>query len=371
MSLTVIQILPALNAGGVERGTLEVAQHLVRCGHRAVVLSAGGSMVAELIRSGGEHVPLPIGNKSPFALRLIPELRRIFAAADVVHARSRFPAWLAWLAWRGMSSRRRPGFVTTVHGVYSVNVYSGIMCRGERVIAVSDYIRDYIARNFPRTDPGRIVTIHRGIDPVLYNQRFRPEDRWLDNWRREFPQLQDKHLLTLPGRITRRKGHEDFLKILAELKTRGLPFHGLIVGGPHPRKQAYFQQLRHAAHQRGLAGCLTFAGHRDDLREILSISGVVLSLSEQPEAFGRTVLEALALGTPVIAYDHGGVSEIMRAMLPGGLAPPGDTAGVIDRIETFYHKPPTVPARHPYLLHTMLERTVNVYADLAGKNRRV
>ena len=370
MALTVIQILPALEAGGVERGTLEVAQHLVRCGHRSLVLSAGGRLVRELTAAGSEHIHIPIGGKSLLAIRLLPMLRRIFTGADIVHVRSRFPAWLAWLAWRGMHEQTRPGFITTVHGVYAVNAYSRIMTRGDRVIAVSDYIRDYISTNFPRTDPARIITIHRGIDPDQYHPGFRPEPGWLREWQQQFPELQDKFLLTLPGRISRRKGHEDFLRLMAGLQDRHLNIHGLVVGGPHPRKRDFFNALQAAAADLGLAQHITFVGHRDDLREILSISAIVLSLSGLPEAFGRTALEALALGTPVIAYAHGGVHEILQTLLPDGLVQPGDIAGSLALVEKFYHERPVIAATNPYQLHTMLERTIACYEEVAGRKQR-
>ena len=153
--LTVVQILPALQSGGVERGTLEVAGALVHAGHRSIVVSAGGSLVRELVASGSEHISLPVGRKSLLTLLHV----------DILHARSRLPAWIAWLAWRGMPPQERPHFVTTVHGLYSVNRYSAIMTRGERVIAVSDTARQYILDNYSEVNPGSVVTIFRGVSP--------------------------------------------------------------------------------------------------------------------------------------------------------------------------------------------------------------
>lgn len=361
--LNVIQIVPALHAGGVERGTLEVAAALVRAGHRAVVISSGGRLVRELQQAGAEHIELPVGKKSLLLLRLIPVLKRMFNGADIVHVRSRFPAWLAFLAWCGMDKHRRPVLITTVHGAYSVNWYSKIMTRGEKVIAVSAYIRDYIIRNYPATDPGKITVIHRGVDPALYYNGFRPDDRWLLNWYREYPQLRDKFILTLPGRITRLKGHEHFISILSALKDRGLDIHGLVVGGAHAGKQGYLDSLKQATAATGIEQLISFTGHRDDLREIMSTSAVVLCLSRQPEAFGRTALESLSLGTPVIAYDHGGTSEIMRALFPDGLVPVDDVAAVTARIEKYYTHRPSITAANPFLLRDMLTRTLACYAE--------
>lgn len=367
MSLIVIQILPALDAGGVERGTVEVAAGLVRAGHRAVVISAGGRLVQELKQAGGEHIDLPIGTKSLLLLRCIPTLRRLFAEADIVHVRSRFPAWLTWLAWRGMDKKNRPALITTVHGAYSVNRYSQIMTQGEKVIAVSDYIRDYVINNYPATDPGKITVIHRGIDPSQYYREFRPTDQWLQDWQREYPQLQDKFILTLPGRITRLKGHEHFLKILSGLQDKGLNVHGLIVGGAHGSKQDYLESLKKTAAAMAIDQSITFTGHRNDLREIMTISNIVLCLSRQPEAFGRTALESLSLGTPVIAYDHGGTREILQALLPEGLVALADIDSLINRVEQFYRQPPAVTAANPFLLEDMLKRTINCYEEMAQR----
>src|SRR5512141_1216890 len=143
--LTVVQVLPALESGGVERSTLEIASALTAAGHRAVVVSAGGRLLPALLATGAEHIALPIGRKSPWSLRHIPALRRIFQEldADIVHARSRFPAWLALRALRGgaQAQRRSPHFVTTAHGLNSPGRYSRVMTRGERVICVSDTVR--------------------------------------------------------------------------------------------------------------------------------------------------------------------------------------------------------------------------------------
>ena len=303
-------------------------------------------------------------------LRCLPALRRIFTTADIVHVRSRFPAWLTWLAWHGMDALRRPALITTVHGAYSVNRYSRIMTVGEKVIAVSNYIRDYIINNYPATDPGKITVIHRGIDPARYHYKesITLTIQWLQDWLHEFPQLRDKFILTLPGRITRLKGHEHFLSILSDLKDKGLDVHGLIAGGVHSGKQAYLGTLKRTAADMGIDQDVTFTGYRSDLREIMSISDVVLCLSRQPEAFGRTALESLSLGTPVIAYDHGGTSEIMQAMFADGLVHVDDQQAVCGLIEKFYRQRPSIPGTNPFLLEDMLNRTIAVYEETARIN---
>lgn len=365
--MRVLQVLPALESGGVEQGTLEIADALVRHGHASLVLSAGGRLTAELERGGSEHITWPIGRKSPWTLRLIPRLRRLLLARriDIVHVRSRLPAWMVDLAWRGLPVEHRPRRVSTFHGFYSVGRYSAIMTRGERIIAVSDSIREHILRHYPRVDPTRVTVIHRGIDPRRYPAGYRPDADWLTSWQRDCPQLEGHWLLTLPGRITRLKGHHDLLALIAGLKQAGIPAHGLIVGGADRRKQRYLDELRAEIDRRGLSGDISFTGQRSDLREILAVSDVVLSLSTQPESFGRTTLEALAMGRPVLGYDHGGVGEQLARLYPAGRIPVGDRRALIERALAWHRDgAPPGPASIPFTLDAMCDATLRLYRNL-------
>jgi len=361
--LNVVQLLPALNGGGVERGTLEIAKELVKRGHRSIVISAGGQMVDELVSSGSEHIQLNIGRKSPFSLRHIPFLRKYFKEEniDIIHARSRFPAWLTYLAWKKMDEARRPRFITTVHGAYRVNRYSKVMTKGQNVIATSAFILKYITDNYPDVDINKITIIHRGASKEEFPFTYRPEKKWLMDWNEQHPMISDKFILTLPGRISRRKGHEDFLDILNRLKQQNIPIHGLVVGGPHRRKTAFLEELKEKTRALDLGNEITFLGHRNDIKDIMSISNVVLSLSKEPESFGRTVLEALYLGIPVIAYNHGGVAEILSKMYPYGCVDPNDTAAVCDKITSYYRQPVLVSDKNFFTLDKMLNDTLTLY----------
>jgi glycosyltransferase involved in cell wall biosynthesis len=362
--LTVVQMLPALESGGVERGTLEIGRGLVAAGHRSIVISAGGRMVDQLVAEGSEHVAWDVGRKRLTTLRWIPKLRRLLAdeRVDVLHLRSRLPAWIGYLAWRGMDPANRPKLVTTVHGFYSVSRYSAIMTRGERVIAVSEAIRDYVLQNYPDVDPERIEVIHRGIDPEQFPRGFTPSADWLSTWQAEFPQLDGKRVLTLPGRLTRLKGHADFLELIATLRREGREVHGLIVGEAQAGKEAYAAELRAQVSALGLEEDVTFAGHRDDMREIYAISEAVLSLSTQAESFGRTVAEALAIGTPVIGYASGGVEEILRRFYPEGVVGPGDIEALADRARSLVDgHMPQVELPVDWTLARMVASTLELY----------
>jgi glycosyltransferase involved in cell wall biosynthesis len=346
-------MVPALEAGGVERGTLEVANELVRHGHRSIVISGGGKLVAPLTAAGSEHVCWPVGRKSLASLRLVRRLRRFLReeGVDILHARSRVPAWIAWLAWRGMAPGQRPRFVTTVHGLYSVNAYSRIMTRGERVIAVSDTARRYILENYPTTDPQKIVSIYRGVDPQAFPRGFRTEASWLTAWYEQYPLLRERKVLTLPGRLTRLKGHEDFIELVATLVARGLPVHGLIVGHLDPKRERYIAELRQLIRDKGLEDCITLTGHRADIREIYSVSAVVLSLSSKPESF--------------IGYDHGGVGEVLAKLYPEGRVPLGDVKSLTEKVVQMLEAPVAVPQVDAFTLQTMLDQTLKLYEGLA------
>ncbi len=373
--LTVLQILPALESGGVERGTLEVARALVDRGHRSLVMSTGGRLVPQLEQEGSTHITAPVSKSHhlralgfAWPLRAVLETEQI----DVVHARSRHPAWVAWLACRALSPRHRPSFVTTAHGLYSVNWYSAIMARGERVIAISDTVREYLLRNYPQfVSADRIPVIHRGIDPASYFPEFRPSADWLARWNSEFPQLTGKQLITLPGRLTRLKGHTDLLTIMEQLRPQRPDVHAVIVGGIDPRRRQYAEELQREIAQRGLTDCVTLTGHRSDLREILSISRVALSLTNHPpEAFGRTTVEALSLGTPVVGYGHGGTGEVLAALFPEGAVPSGNVTAAAARVSELLGTPsPAIRPNDLFLESRMIEQTLEVYHELTEQPR--
>lgn len=370
-SLSVVQLLPELEVGGVEQGTLEIAAALVAAGHRAVVISGGGRLVPQLEALGATHITLPIGRKRPSSVLLIRQLRALFVREqiDLVHARSRLPAWLGYLALKGLPVAERPRWVTTVHGPYSVNRYSQIMVSGERVIAISQFIRGYIARAYPAVPASRVRVIPRGVDRAQWPADYVPPAAWLAAWQERHPALRSQPALVLPGRLTRWKGPEDFLGVLARLRARGLAVHGLLAGGPHPHKLAFERSLRALARELDVADDLSFLGQRRDLREVIAVSACAFSLTRVPEAFGRTTLEALSLGVPVVGYDHGGTGEILRAVFPAGLIPPGDLDAAAQRCADFLAAPPSVQGEHGYTTTQLQAATLAVYAELCHAPR--
>ncbi len=368
--LTVLQILPALASGGVERGTLEVGAHLVSKGHRSIVISAGGRMVKQLTEQGSEHIEWPIGKKSVLTLKLVKRLRKLLTKekVDILHVRSRFPAWIAYLAWREMDPKTRPSLVTTVHGPYSVSAYSAVMTKGERVIVISEMIRDYAVREY-LTDPDKLRLVYRGVDADALSFGYQPKKSWVKQWYQEYPETKGKDIIVLPGRVTKWKGQEDFIDLVAQLQKHKKNIHALIVGEVKKGKSKYLDKLKKKAKKLGVDHMISFVGHRDDVREIMAVSKIVYSLSLEPEAFGRTTIEALSLGVPVIGYNHGGVAEQLSAILPEGRVDVGNVAEVTMLTLSWLHKAPKIAENKTFTLKNMLNKTLSVYEELAAARK--
>jgi glycosyltransferase involved in cell wall biosynthesis len=362
--LTVVQLVPAMESGGAERSTLEIARALVQSGHRSVVISAGGRLIEQLHGEGSEHVPLDLSKKSLRALGHVRPLRRVLEEIrpDVLHARSRLPAWVGWLALRGM--RDKPHFVTTVHGLNTPGNYSRIMTRGERVIVVSQTVRDFVLSHY-HVDPARLTVIPRGIDPEEFPYGYRPDDAWRQRFFAGFPQLTGAPLLTLPGRGTRLKGHADAIALIAGLRARGVDARLLLLGAIEAGREAYLAELQAQARERGVFDAVVFTPPRPDVRDIFAESALVLQLSNKPESFGRTVIEALALCRPVAGYAHGGVGELLAELYPAGRVPPGDVEKLTERAAELLRAAPPIAPLQSYRLADMQQATLKLYAEVA------
>ncbi|MDX1588742.1 MAG: glycosyltransferase family 4 protein [Oleiphilaceae bacterium] len=368
--MRVLQVLPALNSGGVERGTLELARELVRAGHESLVLSSGGRLVQQLEAEGSRHLCLPVERKSLSAFARIRPVRRLLRqwAPDIVHVRSRLPAWIVWLAWRGMNPARRPRLVSTFHGLYSVNRYSAIMARGERIIAISETVQRYIETHYA-PEPERLHRIDRGLDTSAFYPAS-PESAWQADFYRTFPEARSKKLLLMPGRLSRWKGQMHFLDLMARLVPDQPRLHGLIVGDAEPEKAHYRQQLQERTQSLGLSGRVSFAGHRSDMPELYRQADLVCHLSDKPEPFGRTVTEALACGTPVLAFDRGGAGESLAACYPKGLVPPEDLDLCAARVpELIAEGGQSIRIPDRLTLDHQLEATLGVYRQLLAERR--
>ena len=361
-----VQVLPALELGGVERGTLEIARALVQNGDQSIVVSAGGRLVEQLESEGSRHVCWNLGKKSLLTFLKFWSFRRWLQKEnpDIVHVRSRMPAWVVWLAWRGMNPKTRPKFVTTLHGMHSVNGYSAIMGKGEKVIAVSETCKHYLFNNYSVSDPDKVVVIQRGIDQSYFNRGFIPSDEWKTTFFKQNPSCKDKKLICFPGRITRWKGHLELVKMANDLAKKRDDFRVLVIGSD--AKGKFLSDVKAAIKAADIEQLFVFLGTRSDMRELYSISDVSLSLtSTTAESFGRAVVESIAVGTPVIGYAHGAVSETLSACYTPGLVPVGDINAVVCKVDQLFENPLVNLGSIPsdFCLTTMQKSTLQLYAD--------
>jgi glycosyltransferase involved in cell wall biosynthesis len=359
----IVQALVSLNLGGSELVAVELSEFAASAGHRVTVIATDGPLGERTRACGATHLDWAIGKKRLGTLRYISRLRNwlIDEQPDVLHVHSRLPAWICELALRGLDPAIRPVYITSMHGHYSVSRYSAVMAGGDRVIAVSDHIRQYTLHNYPSTDPDRVVTVHGGISHRLFPYGYEPTPEWRAQSIKDFPELQGKRLICLPGRLSRYKGHVDFIELVAGLLPEIPDIHGIVVGKAKPGSR-YRDELEGLAERYGVLDRITFTGARMDIRDWLAVSEIAYSLcSDPPEAFGRTVPEALHLGTPVIGWDHGGVQETLAILFPQGAVTPGDRNVLHERSREFLLHKPVVNENPAFGLRESMEKTMTLY----------
>ncbi|PCJ56656.1 MAG: glycosyl transferase [Rhodospirillaceae bacterium] len=319
----VLQVLPAMVTGGVERGTVDIAASLVEAGWTSLVASAGGPMEHEIRRTGATHLTLPLASKNPFVMRQnahrLAELVQTHGV-DILHARSRAPAWSAAFA----AKETHCHFVTTFHGTYGAQNwlkrhYNAIMTRGERVIAISEFIAGHMRRIYG-VEPSKLRIIPRGVKMETFDPARVSAERIIQ-LSRQWQLRDDAPVVLLPGRLTRWKGQNVLLEALARLGRRDVQCR--LVGSDQGRV-GYHRELEKKIGTLGLSGIVKIIEHCKDMPAAYMLADVVVSASTDPEAFGRIAAEAQAMGRPVLASDHGGARETVLANVTGRLTPPGD-----------------------------------------------
>ncbi len=367
-SLTVMQLLPDLNSGGVERGTLELGRHLVRNGHTSIVVSGGGRLVEQLKKEGSSHIRKTIGSKSPSAFFHIWPLRREMKKrrVDILHIRSRMPGWIGYIAWKSIPKKYRPVLVTTFHGFYSVNDYSAIMTKGDGVIAVSRSIQKHIAENYNREKNVRLI--FRGVDVESFDQ-VKIEKKRVESLSNAWGIDTTRPVLMLPGRLTRLKGQKIFLKSLLLLKNSN--YQAIIVGDTE-ENLGYTEELKQIIERNTLADRIRLVGHCNDMPAAFLLSDIVLSTSS--ESFGRTTVEAMAMGKPVIATAHGGSLETVIPGETGWLVNPDDPESLAVAIDEALTKERhqlkrlgengRLRVREKFTAQAMCEQTLAFYHEL-------
>jgi len=334
----ILQVIPAMEMGGAEIGTIEVSSYMKKKGWNVIVASSGGSLVKKLNYRKINHVKLLLNSKNPlmiffniFTLAWIIKKYKV----KIVHVRSRAPAWSAYYA---CSMFRDVKLVSTVHGAYNnqnifKKVYNSIMLKSVKIVAISKYIKSYLLQNynFTKKKEEKIVIIPRGVDPERFNQQNIDPNRLFfltNNW-----QLPDGiPIILFPSRIAPFKGHKTLLKAITILKKEKIKFVCLMVG--LAKKDSNYQtEINSFIEENDLYDYVKFTGSCNDMPAAYKISDIVVSPADKPEGFGRIIIESQSMERPVIASAHGGSLELIKNNYNGILFKPKNEQDLADKLK--------------------------------------
>jgi len=360
--MKVVQILPELNEGGVERGVVELNREYSKLDIESIVISNGGKLSKQIDLDNGNHITFDVCSKNIFTvIARVFKLRKILEELepDILHVRSRVPAWLVFFANKSLNIK----VVSTVHGFNSVSSYSKIMTKANAVICVSNSIKEYIQKHYNTSDK-KISVIPRGIDLELFNLS-NVDKTFISNFKNEY-QLNENFIISSVGRVTQLKDYETFIKAISLIQKDIADVKALIVGGVRSDKEEYLKSLKKLIKELDLEDNIIFTGSQSKIAEIYALSDVVVSSSKKPESFGRAVAESIALNTPVVATNHGGVKDIIIENENGFFFEVGNEHELSNKI---------IKSRNlsfdgynyisnNFSLNNMLEKTINVYKGL-------
>ncbi len=378
--MKILQVLPALEQGGVERGTVEIASALAAAGIPSAVASAGGRLVRALDDLGVDHLDLPLDRKNPFTLRKCARRLAEYCESEgvtLMHVRSRAPAW----AVRWASGMCGVKWMATFHGVYGTEPkflkmpYNRVMLKGERTIAVSDYVRRHILDTYGGVDPDRVVLVHRGANVDVFRPDAVPQDVADEKKTRQYGFEKDRPVITLPGRLTRWKGQDVFIKALGMMRNHR---YGVLILGSDQGRTDYSDRLRTMAGRLPDETRVVFRDHTSQMPIVYALSDIVVNASSaQPEAFGRTIPEAQAMGRLVLATAHGGACETVKDGETGFLVPPGDAKAMAEKLDEMLEMSEEAKSkiraaavesvRANFSTAKMCEKTIAIYRELHGE----
>lgn len=366
--MKVIQFVPTLQSGGVEQGVIEISKALVDSGHESHVVSAGGRLVEQLINNGTHHHNWELHKKNIFTFRQIKPLAKWIKEmnADILHVRSRMPAWIVWKALKKIPENQRPKLVTTIHGLYSVNFYSAVMSKPNNIIAVSNSAKAYLETNYPNIESKNIKLIYRGVDAADYHPDYKPSKDWLDKWYKDYPQTKNTKILTIAGRISPLKDFEKIINLAKAIQENSdHKIKVLIAGEAKDKHKKYLVRLKKLIRSLNLESDIYFLNFREDIKNIYAISNIVFNTSNKPESFGRSILEPLSLGIPSIGYDRGGVKEILEELYPYGCIDPENSKSMLEKsISILDGNNKYIKPNIKFLKSNMCQSTIDFYNEI-------
>jgi glycosyltransferase involved in cell wall biosynthesis len=375
--ITLLQVLPSLQVGGVERGTVDIAVYAAANGFNSIVISNGGRMVSEAETGGAKHIKLPLASKNPLVM-----IKNIFAIkdiikkynVDIVHARSRAPAWSAYFATHKTAAK----FVTTFHGTYSFKFifkrfYNSIMTKGIKVVAVSNFVKSHILENY-KCASSKIKVIHRGVDENKFNaEKISSKD--IKKFKSELDINESTPIIFMPARITRWKGQDLLFKALRNIAEMDFV---CVIAGSYGKSGEYFNELQNLLVVTGLYKKVRFIGDAINLPVLYAASDVVINASRRAETFGRISIEAQSMGKPIIATAIGGSIETIINGETGFLFPVDDEKQLASSIQKILNMSASEKAEialkarknivDNFTLHKMCEETIAIYKEVLADN---
>ena len=360
--MRIVQVIPELNEGGVERGVVELNREFVKKGIESFVISAGGKLENQINIDGGNHIKFDVCSKNIFtSFSRVSKLKKLLIEIkpDIIHVRSRVPAWLVHFANKSLQIK----VVSTVHGFNSVGFYSSIMQKADAVICVSNSIKEYIQKHY-QTAENKITVVARGIDLELFNPK-NIDNSFIEDFKKEFD-LKDKFIISSVGRVTQLKDYETFIKAILLVKKEIPNVKALIVGGVRSDKEDYLNSLKNLIKELNLEKNIIFTGSQSKIEQIYALSDVIVSSSKKPESFGRAVAEAICMNKPVIATNHGGVKDIIIENVNGFFFEVGDDKELAKNIL----KSRTLKfdgygyISNTFSLENMVSKTMTIYRNL-------
>ena len=372
---TILQVLPGLMSGGVEREVVDTAEAIVKEGYKSFIASSGGGLVSQLYKNGSRHFTLELDSKNPITIiRNIFKLQEIikFNDIDIIHAQSRAPAWSAYFATRFTKCH----FITTIHGAHGISnifkkLYNSVMTKGDRVIAVSEFIAEYARKNY-RFDHKKLCVIHCGTDIKKFNYKEVGTKR-ISTIAHNLHIPTDKPILLLPGRLTRNKGHSFLLKAIKELPKDSVT---CLFVGDYSKHLGYRKELQRKIEKYGLADSVIIINNVSDMPAIYGLADIVACLSTKPEAFGLISIEAQAMGRMVVGSDMGGIQETITDGKTGWLVEPNNVNQLTEIIQKLikmskptrlkYSKAVRTNIEENFSLATMGRKIINTYKEVLG-----
>ena len=371
----VLQVLPAMGQGGVERGTLQVAEYLKEKGIENFVAADKGYLSRRLKNAKVKQFVLPLSTKNYFKLRSNAKvLEKIIRDnnINIVHARSRAPAWSAYWAAKKTGAH----FVTTFHGTYGLGplgikkIYNKVMTLGERVIAISSHIKNHILKNYKDTNEKNIRLIHRCVDIDDFNPKAITSERMI-KFIEKYNLPNDRKIILATGRLTHWKGQHLLLEALGKIKE--MNFHLILLGDAQGRNK-YVEHLKSLIEKHNLAGKVTFIGHTDDVPALMMLCSVITSTALEPEAFGRMTIEGQIMGKITVASNIGGSLENLKDGKTGRLFKSGDVESLVKALKWALSlsekekqeiaKNAEVFVKENFTKQIMCDKTLKVYEEL-------